>query len=126
MGAWGLAPWDDDSGADWFGDLFEELPIADRVEQTLNLDPEEYAAEIRAAASMLILLGRTYIWPIDHIDRHLALAIERMLLVREVYGEEPDFAAAVDDEIAILRSRQSNSKDTPLASAPASWANFWA
>ena len=78
MGTWGHGPWDDDSAADWFGDLFDELPIASKVEHALNLDPDDCAPEIRAAAAMLIMLGRTYIWPIDDIDRHLKLAITQM------------------------------------------------
>jgi len=125
MGAWGFAPWDDDSAADWFGDLFDEIPIAAKVEQTLNLDPEEYAAEIRAAASLLVMLGRTYIWPIDDIDRHLQLAITAMEKVRAVYDDEPEFATAVDAEIAILKSRQANQKDAPAVPQPASWGDFW-
>ena len=125
MGAWGFAPWDDDSAADWFGDLFDEIPLAAKVEQTLSLDPEEYAAEIRAAASLLVMLGRSYIWPIDDIDRHLQLAITAMEKVRVVFDDEPEFATAVDAEIAILKSRQANQKDRPPVEQPASWGDFW-
>ena len=125
MGAWGHAPWDDDSAADWFGDFFDEFPITSKVEQALNLDPDECAAEIRAAAAMLIMLGRTYIWPIDDIDRHLRLAITQMEKVRAAYAEEPEFASAVDAEIAILRSRQGNKPDNPVLPQPSSWGNFW-
>lgn len=125
MGTWGFAPWDDDSAADWFGDLFEELPLAAKVEQTLNLDPEEYAAEIRAAASLLVMLGRTYIWPIDDIDRHLQLAITAMEKVRAIFDDEPEFATAVDAEISILKSRQANQQDAPAVPQPASWGDFW-
>ncbi len=63
MGAWGYAPWDSDSAADWYGDLFVEFPIAAKVEEALNADPEEDADYIRAASALLIMLGRTYIWP---------------------------------------------------------------
>lgn len=126
MGAWGHAPWDDDSAADWFGDMFDAIPLATKVEETLSLDADEYAAEIRAAASLLIMLGRTYIWPIDDIDRHLELAISKMEEVRAVYADEPELAAAVDDDLAILRSRKANKKDSPVISQPVSWGNFWA
>lgn len=126
MGAWGYAPWDDDSAADWFGDLFEEIPLAKKVEETLNLDPEEYAVEIRAAASLLIMLGRTYVWPIGDIDRHLQLAIAQMEKVQAVFQDEPEFAGAVADEIAVLKSRQANVKDAPVIPQPSSWGNFWA
>lgn len=126
MGAWGYAPWDDDSAADWFGDTFDAVPLAAKVEETLSLDPEEYAAEIRAAASVLIMLGRTYVWPIDDIDRHLDTAISKMEQVRAVYADEPEFAAAVDDELAVLKSRKANEKDSPVIPQPSSWGNFWA
>jgi hypothetical protein len=125
MGAWGYAPWDDDSAADWFGDLFDEIPLATKVEETLNLDPEEYAAEIRAGASLLVMLGRTYVWPVDDIDRHLQLAITQMKKVRAVYDNEPEFADAIAEEIAVLQSRQANAADAPVISQPASWGNFW-
>ena len=125
MGAWGFAPWDSDSAADWYGDLFDEIPLAAKVEATLNTDPEEYADEIRAASALLILLGRTYMWPIDDIDRHLKLAISQMEKVQVVYEDEPEFASAVADEIALLKSRQANSKDGPAMPQPQSWGNFW-
>lgn len=125
MGSWGFAPWDDDSAADWFGDLFDEIPLAAKVEQTLNLDPEEYSAEIRAAASLLIMLGRTYVWPIDDIDRHLNMAIAAMEKVRVIFDDEPEFVAAIDAEIVILKSRKANQKDAPNVSQPSSWGKFW-
>ena len=125
MGAWGYAPWESDSSADWYGDLFDEIPLAAKVEATLNADPEEYADEIRAASALLILLGRTYMWPIDDIDRHLKLAITQMEKVLTVYEDEPDFASAVAEEIAVLKSRQANSKDGPAVHQPQSGGNFW-
>ena len=126
MGAWGYAPWDADSAADWFGDLFDHVPLAKKVEETLALDPEEYAAEIRAAASLLIMLGRTYVWPIDDIDRHLDLAISQMEKVQAVYEDNPDFASAVAEEIVVLKSRRANAKDSTVVPQPKGWGNFWA
>lgn len=127
MGVWGYAPWDSDSAADWYGDLFDEVPLAERVEQTLKLDPDEYADEIRAAAAMLILLGRTYVWPVNDIDRHLALAIEQMGKVQAFYAEEDEeeIARAVGEEIGILKSRLANQKDSASLPQPESWGDFW-
>ena len=125
MSAWGHAPWDSDSAADWYGDLFDEIPLAAKVEEALSADPEEYADEIRAASALLIMLGRTYMWPINDIDRHLQLAISQMEKVQAVYEEDPEFAAAVADELALLKSRQANAKDAPVMSQPSSWGNFW-
>lgn len=125
MGAWGFAPWDDDSAADWFGDLFDEIPLAAKVEQTLKLDPEKHAAEIRAAASLLVMLGRTYVWPIGDIDRHFQLAISAMEKVRTVFDDAPEFATAVDAEIAILSSRQATKQNARTITQPVSWGEFW-
>ena len=125
MGAWGFAPWDSDSAADWYGDFFDEIPLAAKVEATLNADPGEYADEIRAAAALLIMLGRPYVWPINDIDRHLNLAITQMEKVLAVYEDEPEFASAVAEEIAILKSRQTNAKDGPVIPQPQSWGDFW-
>ena len=104
MGAWGKAPWDNDDAADWFGDLFATTKLADRVETTLKMeDVEEYAGRIRAAAYLLIALGRVYVWPVDDLDRHLRLAIEKLEAISSLPDYEGDPAIAA--EIAELRSR---------------------
>ncbi len=125
MGAWGVAPWDSDSAADWYGDLFDEIPLAAKVEETLNADPEEYAEEIRAAAALLIMLGRTYMWPVDDMDRHLELAIAQMEKVQATYEDEPELASAVGEEITVLKSRLANNQDGPTVQQPTSWGKFW-
>ena len=125
MGAWGVAPWDSDSAADWYGDLFDEIPLAAKVEETLNADPEEYAEEIRAAAALLIMLGRTYMWPVDDMDRHLELAIAQMEKVQATYEDEPELASAVGEEITVLKSRLANNQDGLTIPQPTSWGKFW-
>lgn len=104
MGTWGTAAWEDDDAADWFADLFAATKLAARVEKTLKKkDVEEYAGQIRAAAYMLVALGRVYIWPVEDLDRHLGLAIERLEEISRLadYAGDPTIAA----EIAELRSR---------------------
>ena len=107
MGAWATAAWDNDSAADWFGDMFDATGLAKYVEQTLERDVEEYHEEVRAAAYMIVALGRVYIWPISELDNHLALAISKLEEIKalEIYAEVPDFVIAIDDEIAVLMSR---------------------
>ena len=75
MGAWGAAAWDNDGAADWFGDMFDATGLAKHVEKTLNLDADDNHAEIHVTTYVLVTLGRNYIWPVDDLDRHLALAI---------------------------------------------------
>ena len=116
MGAWGTAAWDNDDAADWFGDLFAATKLAARVEKTLKKkDIEEYAGQIRAAAYMLVALGRVYIWPVDDLDRHLKLAIEKLEAISELddYQGDPTIAA----EIAELQSRLQAPDAEPGAAA---------
>lgn len=107
MGAWGSAAWDNDGAADWFGDLFQVTRLAEQVEKTLRLeDVDEWHEEIRAAAYVLVALGRNYIWPVDLLDQHLRLAIERLEEIKTLEDfSDGEFAAAVDEELAVLRSR---------------------
>ena len=107
MGAWGTEAWENDGAADWFGDTFDATGLARLVEEALNGDPEDDHEEIRAAAYMLVTLGRVYIWPVDDLDRQLALAIRKLEAIREleVYQEADGFVEAIDAEIGVLRSR---------------------
>jgi hypothetical protein len=105
MGTWGPAAWDNDSAADWFADTFEKTKLREYVEETLNQDAEESPEEIRAAAYILVALGRNYIWPIDSLDKHLTFAIEKLESIKVIYAEEfPDFETTIDEEIEKLRS----------------------
>lgn len=110
MGCWGVKPYENDSAADWFGDLWDEFPLPAKVEQTLNLDLEESHEEIRAAVHLLLQLGKTYIWPVDSIDHHCDLAVRRLEEIKamEIYSGD-DFQAVLQKEIEILRSRISKS-----------------
>lgn len=107
MGAWGTAAWDNDSAADWFNDVIDATGLAGHVEEALNRDPVDDPDVIRAAAFLLVQLGRVYIWPVDDLDRHLALAVRQLEAVRELesFREADGFVAAIDAEIAELRTR---------------------
>ena len=73
MGAWGKAPWENDKADDWFSGVMDrsELPLA--VEETLKRDVNQHHEEVRAAAYILVALGRVFIWPVDRLDAHLKL-----------------------------------------------------
>ena len=106
MGCWGVKPYEADSAADWFGNLWDEFPIPSKVEETLKLDLEDNLEEIRAAAHLLVQLGETYIWPVQLIDRHCDLAARRLEEIKalEKYSGD-DFETQLQQEIDILRSR---------------------
>lgn len=107
MGHWGIEPWDNDSAADWFGDLMDATDLAGHVERALSQDPVAEWEEIRAAALVLRSLGRVYVWPIDDLDRHLALAADQLerVLTAGIFDETDDVATAIRAEVAELRSR---------------------
>ncbi len=115
MGAWDSTAWGNDDAADWCAELFTATKLAQRVEKALKTrDVEEYAGKIRAAAYLLVALGRAFIWPIEDLDRHLKLAIEK----REAISKLDDYAGdeSIAAEIAELRSRL-QSRDTEPDSA---------
>jgi len=107
MGIWGARPWDSDAAADWFGDLLSESGFAEQVERTLSLDVEDDFEEVRAAAAVLVLLGRIYVWPVEDLDRHLELAASRLeeIIERDLYEGDEELIATVRGEIDLLRSR---------------------
>lgn len=77
MGTWAEKPWDNDAAADYFGSLMGDTGFAARVIDTLE-DSEASKEEHRAAASMVVLLGRVYVWPIDDYEDTLRLAVHRL------------------------------------------------
>lgn len=124
MGAWDIMPWDNDSAADWYADLFESTDLAARVEKTLRSDPDESADEIRAAAAIVIMLGRTHIWPVERLDNDLRLAADQLEAVARTpeYAESPEFVQAIQIEVAELRSRLKPGSPPPTRKP---WWKFW-
>jgi len=128
MGAWDELPWENDGAADWFGGLFDKTKLAELVEDTLKLDAEDSYEEVRAAASVLLFLGRLYIWPIGDLDRHLTLAADRLEEVSrvEVVAESPELVEAIRAEIQELRSRiRTWGNSQPPSPRPRKWWLFW-
>jgi len=128
MGTWGHHPWENDSAADWYGDMFDKTKLAEVVEATLNRDLEDSAEEIRAAAAVLLAFGHTFIWPIKKIDQHLALAADRLEAIKQsgVYAEAPEIVSAITREIEELRSRlKERPEGTPEPPAKAKWWEYW-
>jgi hypothetical protein len=107
MGAWGAAAWENDKAADWYADTFKTTGLAKQVEAALSRDPARYPDVIRAAAHILVQLGRGYVWPVRDLQPHLALAVRQLEVVRELkeYQDAPGFVEAIDAQLADLRSR---------------------
>ncbi len=105
MGAWGIEAWENDSAADWFMKLFMETELAEFVEKGLVLDVHDEPEVIRAAALILVALGRNYIWPIDDLNKHLMLAIEKLEIINAGLDDGDDIKFKIEDELSELRSR---------------------
>jgi len=128
MGVWGNLPWDNDAAADWFGDLFETTKLAQRVEDTLKLNVENSHEEIRAAASLLLFLGRVYIWPVKDLNRHLAIAADRLEDVSrvDVVAESPELVEEIRAEVQELRGRiRASDSPRPVPASTKRWWQFW-
>ena len=139
MGTWDTAPWGNDSAADWYADLFEKTGLAKEVEEALNLNVNDRHDEIRAAAALVVLLGRTYIWPVYDLDRHLALAADKLEEVSrvDVIAESPEIVQQIRAEIEELRSRihkpgqstasapSPNPPEDSRKRGPKKWWEFW-
>lgn len=72
MGAWGTDPWDNDTAADWFGEILTGNPLVDRVDEALRDGESE---ETYAALWTVAQLARVYVWPISRLDATLRLAV---------------------------------------------------
>lgn len=107
MGAWGSLPWDNDAAADWFGNVFDKTKLAKHVEEALKSDADDGFEEIRAAATVVLLLCHNYVWPVKDIDRHLALAVSRLEEVSQLeeYQEDSDALEQIHAEIEALKAR---------------------
>lgn len=90
MSAWGPGAWENDTAADWLGEVIERAALAKEIDQILKLDLQDNHELIRAAASLLHVLGQPFIWPSEHRDRQRKLAASklRLMLERNILQDE--------------------------------------
>ena len=121
MGTWGWCAWDNDPAADWFGDLFHQVPLRRAVVAKLSEAVTEDNAE-EVPAALLVLLGRTYVWPVEHLDADLGQAIGKLTALLDLfpYSESEESRAAVTAEIDLLQARLRGS-DKPANFAAIRW-----
>jgi hypothetical protein len=111
---WGGQPWDNDTAADWFANLMDTTQLPDKVRATLRLAEHEdaaygeYTAELRAAVYCVLHFCRVYVWPIDHLDADLDLAIAatRTILADEEYCDSEEITAQVQADLDELVRRR--------------------
>lgn len=108
MSTHGYAPWENDSAADWLAELMDQTNIAELIRTKLEEPVTEMSfEEIRAAAGMLLLIGQTYIWPIETIEGDLLLAAAKLKECQKFYTEE-SFKNLVNTESTLLHMRAIN------------------
>ncbi len=107
MGAWGTKPWDNDSAADWFDALFDATELRKKVREALEMDIDDDHEKVRAAAAVLLMLGRLYIWPTGHLDDDIRLAIRQLEYIKkhDHHQGRKAFLAEIQREIDALRNR---------------------
>lgn len=82
MGMWDIEPWDNDTAADWFGELFDKTTLRNAWLTGIQADPSYDPETVRAAAWLFTELGRVYVWPITQLDADLdrtIVALEHVL-----------------------------------------------
>ena len=102
MGAWGVEPWQCDSAMNWLDEMFALTGLAEHVEETLHRKVEDHADEIRAAAFVIVALGKDA-WPADAYTRCARLARLRLteMLDQHVFTN-PAFVHSIELQLARL------------------------
>jgi hypothetical protein len=109
MGAWGTRPYDNDTAADWFGNVLQ--PVSDSIEELLNRPVDEsHYDEYRAAAWLLIKIGRNFVYDTFRRDDHLSRLHDRLQTIRADQGWMDGWRDSEDikgemDEIIIQMQR---------------------
>jgi len=129
MGMWDFKLWDNDSAADWFGDLMDTCKVRDEWLKGINEDIEDDPEVVRAAIALFIMLGRVYIWPIDNYDEDLELAILKAeeLQKNDLMAEAEELIEAIKIETEELKSRKKKTPDSSKGSSKPNkpWWRFW-
>ena len=101
---------------------------------TLSQDvKEDNRDDIRAAISLFIFLGRTYVYDIEVIDEHLDLAIDKAKELIEHWSDggwdgDEEFGEYLKYELEILEYRKRNTGVSEDAREPIrkELLNYWA
>ena len=110
---WGGEPWDNDRAGDWFANLMQVTQFPERVRATLLLCEQEDASGentplLRAAVYCALQFCRVYVWPIQHLDDDLDLAIKaaHKILADEGYCYSEHIVGQVQAELEQLQLRR--------------------
>ena len=140
-------PWNEPSARSWIEESDSMRQLCRLIEGTLRLEVDSRPHEIRAAACMVILLGRKGLWStaardddarLHEMDRLVSLASRRMTSVKQMFEKNmranPElkndasykkFMTSLSQEIRILDSRMSDTASKLPEEPPCTWGDFW-
>ncbi len=102
MGSWGTEPWQNDPAQDWFEEMFSLTGLAGHIEESLSRTVEDYADEIRAAAFVVVALGKEA-WPAEAYTRCATLARLRLTeMLEHCVFANPAFVQSIQQQLAQL------------------------
>ncbi len=137
-----LIPWHNEAASKWISETVCWSKMAKLVQGTLQMEPNKFPHQIRAAAAVVIMIGRKGMWPESNdllsVVDIIALARRKLTQVKQLYSvqsrQNPSLSGdktykailqTIGDEIKILEARIA---DPPLELSdqpPDSWADFW-
>ena len=137
-----VAPWEDPLAIKWINSFDSWHQMTRLIHGTLKLAVREHSHEIRAAASLVVMLCRENLWPVKEdgqsLDVILDLAAKQLSLIKHRYEAKaridpklktnPKYRAlmeSLDHEIRILEARVSDPKPQMPNEPPSSWGKFW-
>jgi len=140
-------PWNDPDAVKWVSNSDSMRQMCRLIEGTLRLEVDSRPHEIRAAACMVIMLGRKNLWSTstygdeevaDELDRLVGMASRRMVAVKQIFEKnlraKPElqndpsykkFMESLSQEIRILESRMSETPSSLPEEPPCTWGKFW-
>lgn len=140
-------PWDDPEAIDWVQNSDSFRKFCRLVEGTLQLDTKKHVHEIRAAASLVIMLCRKNLWStksqtdehiVEELDRVTSLAVRQLVKIKQIFElnarSKPgmqsnktyrNLLVSLDQEIRILEARMTDPKPNIPEQPPSTWGKFW-
>ena len=135
------APWATSDGQRWLEGASPWGHVMRLIHGTLQLETKKHPQEIRAAASMVVMLCRDNLWPSldeNQIDRVLDLAARQLTSIKQLYEikarSNPEMMTnrnyrnllvSIVQEVRILEARMSDPRPPMPNEAPVSWGDIW-
>ena len=138
-----LEPWMDETALRWLATLDSWPRLVRLVQTTLKQEPRKFPHQIRAAAALLIMIGREGLWPtssgILSIEDVSGLARRQLAQVKHLFSTQArldrglvkdrgfrTLLNSLDEELRILEARASRDDSPALPQEPpCSWGDFW-